>query len=431
MVPRVKVPAKLAPVFVGQYRYRYAFGGRGSGKTRTFAKMLAIKGVILAQAKETGLLVGGREFMNSLSDSSFAEIKAAIASEKWLSDRYDVGDQYIRTKDRRIEFAFIGLRHNLDSVKSKAKIHVLWIDEAERVSEKAWQIIIPTVREVDSELWITWNPEQKTSATNQRFRENPPKDSIGVEINWRDNPWFPKVLNDARLEDKEKRPDYYDHIWEGAYRTMVEGAYYVQHLAEVKRQGRIGHVPADPLMTIRLFCDIGGTGAKADNFVLIAAQFIAKEIRVVNHYEVQGQPIAAHLNWLRTEGYTPDKAQIWLPHDGVTHDKVYDISYESAFRKAGYHVEVVPNQGAGAAIQRIEALRMIFHALWFNEQTTKGLISALGWYHEKRDEIRGIGLGPDHDFSSHSADAAGLMAIVYEEPKAVKRSARSSNWRTV
>jgi phage terminase large subunit len=416
MIPQVELPAKLVPIFTGEARYRGAWGGRGSGKTRSFAKMLAVKGIILAEAGETGLLVGGREFMNSLSDSSFAEIKAAIASEPWLAERYDVGEQYIRTKDRRIDFAFVGLRHNLDSIKSKAKIHVLWIDEAERVSETAWQIVIPTVREVDSELWITWNPEQKKAPTNKRFREDPPENARIIEMNWRDNPWFPKVLNDARLEDKAKRPDQYEHIWEGAYKTMVEGAYYARHLADAKREGRIGRVPIDPLMTVRLFADIGGTGAKSDNFVFVAAQFIAKEIRVVDHYEVQGQPIGHHLDWLRSRGYSPDRAQIWLPHDGSTHDKVFDVSYESAFKKAGYKVTVIKNQGAGAAMARIESLRNRFPYIWFNEETTKNLIQAVGWYHEKRDELRDMGLGPDHDWSSHSADAIGMMAIAYEEP---------------
>lgn len=427
MTPRVKIPKKLIPVFTGKARYRGSYGGRGSAKTRTFAKMLAVKGVILAQAGETGLLVGGREYMNSLADSSFAEIKAAIASEPWLAERYDCGEQYIRTKDKRIDIVFIGLRHNLDSVKSKAKIHVLWIDEAERVTESAWQIVIPTVREVDSELWITWNPENKKAATNQRFKEDAPADSKIVEMNYRDNPCFPDVLEQARLEDLAKRPDQYDHIWEGAYKTVVEGAYYVRHLADARREGRLGRIPADPLMQIRLYADIGGTGAKADNFVFVAAQFVAKEIRVINHYEVQGQPIGSHLDWLRSQGYTPERAQIWLPHDGATHDKVYSVSYESAFKKAGYKVTVVKNQGAGAAMARIESLRNLFPYIWFNEATTKNLIEAIGWYHEKRDEIRNMGLGPDHDWASHSADAIGMMAIAYEEPVKKKEFKHVSN----
>jgi phage terminase large subunit len=92
------------------------------------------------------------------------------------------------------------------------------------------------------------------------------------------------------------------------------------------------------------------------------------------------------------------------------------LSYESALREAGYHVEVVPNQGKGAAAARVEAARRIFPSVWFDADTTEGGREALGWYHEKKDEQRDIGLGPEHDWSSHGADAFGLMAVVYEEP---------------
>jgi phage terminase large subunit len=182
-------------------------------------------------------------------------------------------------------------------------------------------------------------------------------------------------------------------------------------------------------MTIRLFIDIGGTGARADAFAMWACQFIGKEIRVINYYESVGQPLATHLNWMRENGYTPDKAQIWLPHDGATHDKVYSVSYESALMEAGYTVTVVPNQGKGAAKARIEATRRIFDSIWFNEDKCSGGISALGWYHEKRDEERNIGLGPEHDWASHGSDAFGLMAVTYEEPVIQrKRNIGQINW---
>lgn len=431
---QIKLPPKLIPVFTGKARYRGAYGGRGSGKTRSFAKMAAIRGHMLAQEGKAGLILCGREFMNSLDESSFAEVKAAIQSEPWLAAHYDIGEKYIRTADRRIEFAFSGLRHNLDSIKSKARIHILWVDEAEPVSEAAWIKVVPTVREHDSEIWVTWNPERETSATHKRFRENPPDDAKIVELNYNDNPFFPDVLENERLEDQAKRPDQYDHIWEGGFKTIIEGAYYAALLTAARKEGRIGRVAADPLMTIRLFCDIGGTGARSDAFAIWAAQFIGKEVRVINHYEAVGQPLGAHLAWMRECGYTPRTAKIWLPHDGSTHDRVFDVSYESAFRDAGYDVTVVPNQGKGAASARIEALRRIFPSIWFNEDRCKSGIAALGWYHEKRDENRNVGLGPDHDWSSHSADAAGLMAVAYEEPKQEqdysKFRRRETNWRT-
>lgn len=420
--PRVELPAKLVPVFAGPAMYRGAYGGRGSAKTRSFAKMTAVWGLRFAQANMPGVIVCGREYMNSLDESSLAEVKAAIASEPWLAEYYEVGEKFVRTKDGRIEYAFIGLRHNLDSIKSKARIRLLWVDEAEPVSETAWMKAIPTVREDGSEIWVNWNPERKNSATHKRFRQDPPADAKIVELNWRDNPWFPAILNKTRLEDKQKRPDQYEHVWEGDFVTIVEGAYYAKCLTEAKAQGRIGPVAADPLMTIRLFVDIGGTGARADAFTIWACQFIGLQIRVLNYYEAVGQPLAAHLNWCRSQGYLPDRAQFWLPHDGATNDKVYDVSYESALKEAGYEVTVVPNQGKGAASMRIESARRLFPSIWFNEATTAGGRDALGWYHEKKDDDRGIGLGPEHDWSSHGADSFGLMCVVYEEPEQERKS---------
>lgn len=418
---QIKLPPKLIPVFTGEARYRGAFGGRGSAKTRSFAKMTAVRAYQWSMAGEKGVILGGREFMNSLADSSMAEIKAAIESEPWLLAHFDIGETYIRTKDRRISYEFVGLRHSLDSIKSKARIKLLWVDEAEPVTDTAWQKAVPSVREHDSEVWVTWNPERENSATHKRFRLDPPTGSKIVEINFQDNPWFPEVLEQERLDDLAKRPDQYDHVWGGGFKTITEGAYYAKVIAEAKKEGRIGRVAADPLMTIRLVADIGGTGAKADNFVFWAVQFVGREIRVIDHYEAQGQDLATHLNWLRGRGYTPDRAQIWLPHDGASNDKVYAVSYESAFRDAGYAVTVVPNQGKGAAMFRVEATRRCFPSIWFNEDTTTGGLKALGAYHEKKDEKREIGLGPNHDWASHSADAFGLVCVTYEEPQQARK----------
>lgn len=421
----IRIPDKLVPVFQGDYRYRGAYGGRGSGKTRTFALMAAIWGYKLSTQGKEGLIIGAREFMNSLEDSSMAEIKSVINDHEWLADHYNIGEKFIRTKDGLIEFAFIGLRHNLDSIKSKSRIHLLWIDEAEPVTETAWLKAIPTVREHGSEIWVTWNPESKHSATNKRFRENPPEDSCIVQVNWQDNPYFPEVLEKERQRDFKLRPEHYAHIWEGDYVTAIEGAYFTYYINQAKAEGRIGKVPPDPMMQYRAFWDIGGTGAKADATAIWIAQWIDLEIRILDYYEAQGQPLATHVNWLRQNGY--DTALMYLPHDGSSHDKVYNTSFESALVNAGFSVQVVPNQGTGAARSRIEAVRRLFTAMWFNDEKCEHGLEALGWYHEKRDERRDIGLGPNHDWSSHCADAFGLMCIAYEAPQMKQMQQRYMN----
>lgn len=176
---------------------------------------------MLSQAGESGLIVCGRQFQNSLDESSMAEVKAAIREEPWLAEHYDIGDRCVRTKDGLISFDFIGLERNKNSIKSKARIRLFWADEAEDVSDESWEKIIPTIREEGAEIWVTWNPEREDSATHQRFRLDPPNGAKIVELNWRDNPWFPSNLNQKRLEDKEKRPGTYDHIWEGGFRSAT------------------------------------------------------------------------------------------------------------------------------------------------------------------------------------------------------------------
>lgn len=422
---RIELPPKLIPVFSGEADVRGAYGGRGSGKTRSFAKMTAVRAYMWAAEGRNGQVLCGRQFMKTLADSSLEEIKQAILETEWLKPFFDIGETFIRTNGLpgEVYYTFMGLDRNIDSVKSQARILLAWVDEAEPVTDEAWTKLIPTLREEDSELWVTWNPERKTSATHKRFRAANDNRYKIVELNFRDNPRFPAILERQRQRDMQQRPEQYGHIWEGDFVTAVEGAYFAKALNEAKKENRIGIVPADPLMTLRAFVDIGGTGAKADNFVIWIAQFIGKEIRVIDHYEVQGQPASAHVNWLRERGYSPARCQIWLPHDGETHDRVHDASYEGYFRQAGYTVTVIPNQGKGAAKMRVEAARRLFPAIWFNADTTEGGRDALGWYHEKKDDERGIGLGPEHDWASHSADAFGLMCVAYEEPKAKGREA--------
>lgn len=222
MKAQIELPPKLLPVFAKDYRYKGAYGGRGSGKTRAF-KMSAVSAYKRAMRGESGVILCGREFMNSLEESSLEEVKQAIKSEPFLANFFDVGEKYVRTKDGRISYVFSGLRHNLDSIKSKARILIAWIDEAETVSETAWRKLIPTVRENNSEIWVTWNPENRGSATDTRFRQNPPENSCIIEMSYQDNPWFPDVLEQERLNDKQRLDDAtYRWIWEGAYLEASE-----------------------------------------------------------------------------------------------------------------------------------------------------------------------------------------------------------------
>lgn len=413
---------KTARVFkplLGQARYKGIWGGRGSGKSHFYAES-AIEAHQMYRGERTVCI---REVQKTLKESSKRLLEDKLQAFKLgEAQGFKVFNEVIQTPGDGV-IAFQGMSdHNAESIKSLEGFQRAWIEEAQTLSARSLSLLRPTIRWEDkangriSELWFGWNPRRKTDPVDALLRGVvTPTGTVVQRANWSDNPWFPAVLEQERQDYLRNTPDQYDHVWEGGYAAILDGAYYASSIAEARRQKRIGRVAPDPLMAIRMFVDIGGTGARADAFTIWVAQFIGKEIRVVNYYEAVGQPLATHLEWMRENKYLPGKAQIWLPHDGSSHDKVYNVSYESALKQAGYAVTVVPNQGAGAAKKRIEAGRRLFPGIWFNEDTTSAGIEALGWYHEKKDEVRGVGLGPEHDWASHGADAFGLMCVVSEK----------------
>lgn len=212
----IVLPPKLAEVFAperGSVQYRCAHGGRGSGKSFSFAKMAAVWGY----AEKLRVLCT-RDLQVSIKESFHAELKAAIGSEPWLSAHYDVGVDYLRCRNGT-EFIFRGLRHNVGAIKSLAKIDLTIVEEAEDVPEASWLALEATVfRQPRSELWAVWNPRRDDSPVDVRFRQNPPQNAIVVEMNWWDNPFFPEGLETLRRREQERLdPATYAHVWEGAY----------------------------------------------------------------------------------------------------------------------------------------------------------------------------------------------------------------------
>lgn len=409
----LRIPtAKVFSPLLKPARYKGAYGGRGSGKSHFFAEML-----VEDCLRNPGLrAVCIREIQKSLKDSAKRLIEAKLlAYNLGQAQGFRVLRDSIRTPGDGV-IIFQGMQdHTAETIKSLEGFSRAWVEEAQTLSQRSLELLRPTIRSEDSELWFSWNPRFKNDPVDKMLRsDNPPTGALVIEANWSDNPWFPSPLEQERLDCLAYDPDKYHHIWEGGYAEITEGAYYAKALAIARAEGRIGTLAADPLMAFRAVWDIGGTGAKADATAIWIIQYIGREIRFLDHYEAQGQPLSAHLYWLRSQGY--EQAVCILPHDGAQHDKIVSTSYEGALREAGFSVRVMPNQGKGAAMQRVEFARRLFPQMWFDEKRCRGGLEALGWYHEKRDEIRGIGLGPEHDWASHSADAFGLAAIAWEPP---------------
>lgn len=405
----IKTPRVFAPL-LRPARYKGAHGGRGSGKSHFFAEKMVEDHICDPGSRSVCI----REVQKTLAQSSKKLIEDKIIT-------LGVGHLFEVQRDQIIApggglIVFQGMQdHNAESIKSLEKFKRAWIEEAQTLSERSLTLLRPTIRAEGSEIWASWNPRRKSDAIDKFLRQDKPDSAVVVEANWRDNPYFPGVLEDERKLDLEKYPDRYDHIWEGGYAQALEGAYYAKHLAKAKAEGRIGRVSQDPLLAVRAYWDIGGAGARADAMSIWIVQFVEKEIRVLDYIEGQGQVLAYYVNEMRARGW--GAAACVLPHDGTNTNNITGKRYEDHLRDAGFaDVRVIPNQGSGAAAQRIEAARRWFPRVWFNEKPTEPGREALGYYHEKRDEERNIGLGPEHDWSSHAADAFGLMAIDYAEP---------------
>ncbi len=398
-------------------RYKGAWGGRGSGKSHFFAEKL-----IDDSLYERGMLsVCIREVQKTLKDSSKRLIENKLQALKLgEADGFKVFKEQIQTPGDGC-IIFQGMQdHTAESIKSLEGFKRAWCEEAQTISANSLMLLRPTIRAPGSELWFSWNARRKTDPVDVMLRgAERPTGAVVVQANWRDNPWFTDELEQERLDCMRIEPDQYPHIWEGEYLTVAAGAYFAKPLALARSEGRISKVSADPLMTIRAVWDIGGTGAKADATSIWICQYIGREIRFLDYYEAVGQPLATHVGWLRDNGY--GKALCILPHDGAQHDKIADATYEGALRAAGFDVKVVPNQGAGAAMARVETARRLFPSMWFDEAKCTGGLEAIGWYHEKRDADRNIGLGPEHDWSSHGADAFGLAAVAWEPPQAARK----------
>lgn len=222
---RIVLPEKLIPVFApqrGEVQYRGAHGGRGSGKSFNFAKMAAIWGYM-----EPLRVLATREYQGSIKESFYAELKSAIMSETWLSSQYVIGNDFIRGRNGT-EFIFMGLRRSINSIRSLAQIDLTIVEEAEDVPENSWLMLEATVfRRPKSELWAIWNPRVKGSPVDQRFRINPPKNGIFAEMNYWDNPFFPKGLETLRAREEQRLdPDTYAHVWEGQYLTNSHAQVY-------------------------------------------------------------------------------------------------------------------------------------------------------------------------------------------------------------
>lgn len=415
----IQFPEKLEFLFRPS-RYKVAYGGRGGSKSWGFARAL----LLLGTAKKLRI-VCAREFQKSINESVHQLLRDQIEA-LGLSHYYTVTDTYIEGKNGTL-FTFHGLKHNVQNIKSLEGADIVWVEEANNVSTKSWEVLIPTIRKEGSEIWVSFNPELETDAAYQDFVLDTPVNAIVVKINWSDNPWFPQVLRDEMERLKSKDYDKYLHVWEGHTKQALDGAIYEDELRKVTKDGRICRVPYDPQYRVHRFWDLGW----ADNTAIWFVQFVGLEVRVIRHLSASRRTISSLLTEM--QGFEYLYGEDWLPHDAESGNAASEgESVADILRKAQCDVHTVKR--TKNVVADLDKVRTLFPRMLFDLQNTADGVQSLRRYvWNTDDEGNARGRQPKHDQYSHDADALRTLAMAIEQVSVgsvgyTKNRARS--WRT-
>jgi phage terminase large subunit len=392
-------PDKLDFLFE-QHRYKVAYGGRGSGKSWSMARALLIKA-----ANETTRVLCAREIQKSIKQSVHTLLNDQIQA-LGLGAFYEVLESEIRGLNGS-SFSFAGLATNtVESIKSFEGCDVVWVEEAQTVSKKSWDILIPTIRKPNSEIWVSFNPNIDTDDTYQRFVIDPPDSAKVVKVNYTDNPWFPEVLELERLHSEKTNPDY-NNIWEGDCKAAVDGAIYANEIREAQEGNRITTVPYDPMMKVHVVMDLGWN----DSMSVILCQKGISDLRVIGYIEDDHRTLDSYSAQLKNLSY--NWGTMFLPHDGQSKDFKHGISAEEIMKKLGWDIRIVPKADIESGIK---LARMNFHRIYFDKSAQR-LVECLKNYRRSINSATNEPGAPLHDEYSHGADAFRYLCTSIESMK--------------
>ena len=390
----VRFPTKLKGLF-RPYRYKVAYGGRGSGKSWAFARALLTMG-----AGEKLRMLCTREVQKSLADSVMALLEDQIGA-LGLGGFYEVQKTLVRGRNGT-EFLFAGLSsQTAESIKSFEGVDIVWCEEAQTISKVSWDILIPTIRKDGSEIWISFNPSLETDETYRRFVTTPPPNSLVVHINWSDNPWFPQVLEDERIHCQATSPMDYPNIWEGLCRSAVSGAIYASEVAISTLAGRICNLPYDPHLKVHAVWDMGF----GDWMAVTMVQVLRSEIRVIDYLQVRQKRTDEVVAMLQSKLY--NWGYDFLPHDGFHTVRGTGCSDADTLKRMKRKVKQTPNIPKEDGIRNA---RNTFHRIYFDRTNTVQLMECLKRY--RRAETKNGGDGhPVHDEFSDGADSFRYLCL--------------------
>ena len=394
------IPEAFAGLFE-PHRYKVFYGGRGGGKSRSFARALLIIG-----AQRPVRVLCAREIQLSIRDS----VKRLLDDEV---ERLGLGSFYVST-DTELRgrngslFIFAGLRSSPEKIKSYEGLTHCWIEEAETVSRRSLDLVAPTMRAPGSEIWLSFNPDRVSSPVWQMFVvRQPPPGSLVRKVGWRDNPWFPEELRREMEHCRAEDPARWAHVWEGEPKLVAEGSYYGRLLARAEEEGRLGAVPVEPDLLVHTAWDLGVSDSTAVWFFQHLPRGRFGEWRFVDFYEASGEGLAHYAEVLARRGYR--YGSHIAPHDIAVRELGTGRSRIESARALGLNFEIAPRLSVADGI---EAARQVLDSAWFDRERCGRGLECLWAYQREFDEARScFREAPLHDWTSHGADAFRYAAI--------------------
>ena len=416
----VKFPEKLLFLFQPM-RYKVVRGGRGGVKSWSFARALLLKGI-----DQPLRILCAREIQKNIKASVHQTLSDQIEI-LGLESKYTIGREEIQGGNGT-KFIFTGLSDlTVDGIKSFEGIDIVWVEEAQTITERSWKILIPTIRKMypgdvlteteklalgmveklkKSEIWVSFNPDLESDPTYVRFVSNPPAECISVEVNWRDNPWWNEVLEAERQDCLRRFPRDYPNVWEGICRPAVEGAIYFDEVASMERDGRICNVPYDPMLKAHVVFDLGFN----DEMAVSIVQRHVSEVRIIRYIEDTQKTLAYYSAELKELRYNWGK--VWLPFsDGFSKDFKTGKGSDQILTALGWNVarkEEIANVDIEEGIRQT---RLLFPRIYVDKTNCTQLVEAWKRYRRhvnKQTLTAGV---PVHDQYSHGADNTRYIAI--------------------
>jgi len=401
------------------YRYKMIYGGRGKGASWTVARKLLIRGT-----EKKLLILCTRELQKSIKQSVHRLLSNQV-EKLGLSGFYDVNGQTIKGINGT-EFIFLGTKYNPDEIKSTEGIDICWIEEAHNITEASWQIIDPTIRKEESEIWATWNTRFKFDALHKMFViDTPPPESLVLYINYDQNPYFPEVLRKQMEHMKETDYENYLNVWEGQLKQLAQGAIFGKQIIDVKKTNRLTYIPIQKNCEVDTFSDLG----KKDQTAFWMMQRVGLEYRFIDYFEARLEEVEYYTKFLKDMGY--NYGTHYMPHD-ADHDRLgMSRNIKEQFEDGGIKpIEIVPviNQKTTA----IQLGRDIFANSWFHKgkddkiddtecegyldwlpddmntrskRTERGFEALCNYRYRYNDDDKVFQQKPHHDWASNGADA--------------------------